>query len=1168
MQNMERLEDRRLLADVHPVGINFNDEALWDANFATSVAEAKKLGVTAVRLWLSFKTYSERANAWDPVPNWQTEAASRGMDYSNSPGAVMKRAFDLKHAGFSVMVAVVPKEGLVPTSTQQVKDLFTHFKNAKLTPGGSETLADVVDYWEIGNEPDLPSYWADSAIIGIENTTTAKTRGLKSYVDKFLIPAAQALRTGTNAADWEQVVSGGVSWKAEDLNTLLSHLKLRNGLGLIDMAGYHPYGRHDTESSPVITEQIDRVKSAANIAKSFAKPLSGTEWNVRGYSSGWQNNTTRAKWARMMDDVYKTLLVNNFKQLYYFAMLDNYVLRGGNTSARPASVLKHDASDTSLSGKSLSYIESWLKTPAVANEPFYSTFEKWQWGNISGVVVNSGSSASLAGRVVYIDVDNDGALDSNEPRGTTGSDGKYAIKYGTRQVPAGTHEVRVVLPSNFTSTDDDRTLTLGSQANATNVNFTLLHAAPEPATTGSVAGKLWNDTDADNVIDGSESGLSGHTVYLDLDNDSSRDANEPSAVTSGTGAYVINYDTTGTAPGTYALRQIIPGGWETTAVAPMVVVAANRTDTNVNQGSREIPITTGSVAGKLWQDDDADGVIDAGETALAGRTVFIDLDNDASLDAGERSAVTNSSGDFIIHYDTASNITAATHKLQQVIPALWEATTTAAAVTVAGNRTDTGFKLGSRLIPPPTGSIAGVLWQDDDADKSIDATEASLEGRTVWVDVDGDLSRDAEEPSALTDAAGAFTIQYDTTVTPAGTYALRQTLPAGWEQTTLAKAANLRRGGLDAGLQLGSRVIPPITTGSLSGTLWNDADADNIIDSGEAFIAGRAVYVDLDNDNSFDAGEPTANTASNGTYTIAYNVLNVASGDYALRQVLPAGWEQTTPATTVTLAAERSDVNVNLGSRSTTPPVTAITVLEAESASFSGGTVRATNHAGYTGSGFADFAGNGSAATWTITRASAGTVSLDFRYANGSLANRPLQIVVNGAVVGTLNFAKTGAWTTWATNTLNNINLPAGTVTLRAQASTSVGGANVDSLTITESSVVTPPQPTDPKNAVISGYLWNDSDANGIKDTNETFTGARTVFLDTNGNKKLDAGEKSMNSDATGKYTFTGLAAGTYNVARVFPTGYRMSNSATGLLTVTLTASELVTTANIGTTDK
>ena len=59
-----------------------------------------------------------------------------------------------------------------------------------------------------------------------------------------------------------------------------------------------------------------------------------------------------------------------------------------------------------------------------------------------------------------------------------------------------------------------------------------------------------------------------------------------------------------------------------------------------------------------------------------------------------------------------------------------------------------------------------------------------------------------------------------------------------------------------------------------------------------------------------------------------------------------------------------------------------------------------TLHAGYTGSGFADYQGNGTGyVEWTVNVPTAGTYNLNIRYGNGGTADRPMSIQVNGTTV-------------------------------------------------------------------------------------------------------------------------------------------------------------------------
>jgi uncharacterized delta-60 repeat protein len=119
--------------------------------------------------------------------------------------------------------------------------------------------------------------------------------------------------------------------------------------------------------------------------------------------------------------------------------------------------------------------------------------------------------------------------------------------------------------------------------------------------------------------------------------------------------------------------------------------------------------------------------------------------------------------------------------------------------------------------------------------------------------------------------------------------------------------------------------------------------------------------------------------------------------------------------------------------------------LEAEDAVVSGAVV-ASAQPGYEGSGYGDYLHpSGDYIEWAVDAANAGTVSLKFRYANGSAGNRPLQLTVNGIVVNAnLAFPPTGSWTTWLISSAN-ANLVAGINTIRLTA-TGSSGPNVDNL--------------------------------------------------------------------------------------------------------------------------
>ncbi|MFF7250985.1 PQQ-dependent sugar dehydrogenase [Embleya sp. NPDC008237] len=136
---------------------------------------------------------------------------------------------------------------------------------------------------------------------------------------------------------------------------------------------------------------------------------------------------------------------------------------------------------------------------------------------------------------------------------------------------------------------------------------------------------------------------------------------------------------------------------------------------------------------------------------------------------------------------------------------------------------------------------------------------------------------------------------------------------------------------------------------------------------------------------------------------------------------------------------------------------------EAESAQVVKGKVE-SNHAGHTGTGFVNFdAVSDAYVEFTVQAEQPGATKLDFRYANGTADNRPLDITVNGTrAADDLSFPATGAWTTWKTASVTTA-LVAGTNKIRATTS-GVDGPNLDSLTVTPQGPADTEKPTAPKN--------------------------------------------------------------------------------------------------------
>ena len=103
----------------------------------------------------------------------------------------------------------------------------------------------------------------------------------------------------------------------------------------------------------------------------------------------------------------------------------------------------------------------------------------------------------------------------------------------------------------------------------------------------------------------------------------------------------------------------------------------------------------------------------------------------------------------------------------------------------------------------------------------------------------------------------------------------------------------------------------------------------------------------------------------------------------------------------------------------------------------------------------------------------------------------------------------------------------------------------------------------------ISGVVFRDFYLNGAQDSGEPGLAGQTVFLDTNNNGVLDAGETSTTTASNGAYSFPGLAPGSYTVRQVLLGGVLLStptssNTLSGSYSVNVAGDSAFTNKNFG----
>jgi probable HAF family extracellular repeat protein/predicted outer membrane repeat protein len=198
------------------------------------------------------------------------------------------------------------------------------------------------------------------------------------------------------------------------------------------------------------------------------------------------------------------------------------------------------------------------------------------------------------------------------------------------------------------------------------------------------------------------------------------------------------------------------------------------------------------------------------------------------------------------------------------------------------------------------GYLEGTAFNDANKNGEKDAGETPLAGWTVYVDANDNGVKDAGELSMVTDASGHYAFN---DLVP-GSFIVRIVQQNEWSQT-LPVLGDGQRLNLQPGQTLSSDfgIVNQATV--VSGTTWNDRNADGVMDAVEPVMGGRTVYWDVNDNGLLDAGEPSTISAADGSYTIR----NVLPGVRAIRQVVPGGWH----AVNVLGADEGGRVMINPG---------------------------------------------------------------------------------------------------------------------------------------------------------------------------------------------------------------------------------------------------------------
>ena len=417
---------------------------------------------------------------------------------------------------------------------------------------------------------------------------------------------------------------------------------------------------------------------------------------------------------------------------------------------------------------------------------------------------------------------------------------------------------------------------------------------------------------------------------------------------------------------------------------------------------------------------------------------------------------------------------------------------------------------GTHSVTLPAGqTITGVNFGE----------HPSISG-TVFVDLNGNGTLDGNEPGVAgatvflnvdgtgspannphttTSSSGAFSFGGQ----PAGTYTVMVQLPSNVTLSTGTQTATIGASGAGP-TNLAFGELP-----SIEGTVFTDANSNGQLDQGEQPINGRTVFLNIDG-TGVPANNPTTTSNADGVYYF----LGLAPGNYNVRDAAPTGTHITSPAQNINVTAGHLSSAVDFGE---VPP-------------------------SITGTVFTDLNGNGA-----------------FDANEPGVANRTVFLNIDGTGAPDANNPST---TTDASGVFGFAGLAAGSYTVME-----VLPNNVTLTTSAQTAAVTTGHPV--HNLVfgerpsITGTVFIDENTNLHLDAGEPGVAGQTVFIDANGNGALDTGETSTTTDANGAFSFTGLAAGNYNVAEVLQPGVTLTTD-----THSIAVSAGQTTANVNLGDR
>jgi len=425
-----------------------------------------------------------------------------------------------------------------------------------------------------------------------------------------------------------------------------------------------------------------------------------------------------------------------------------------------------------------------------------------------------------------------------------------------------------------------------------------------------IGGVVFNDINANGLVEANEGGLPGFTTYLDTNSNNTLDTGEPSTITDAQGQYRFN----GLPVGTYVVKGIAQTGFAQTTPDPVITVDPGINANFVNIGFSGGPVGPnpippslnipdglipgpGRIVGTKFNDLNGNSFPEPNEPVVAGIPIYLDINNNGIGEANEPFTITNTAGNYEF-----SNVPIGTYRVrEQLAPGVTQ-TTVDPAVSVGPGQTIV-YNFGNSTVfgqDAFSSSISGVVFEDTNNNDIYDAGDFGFAGHQIYIDLNANEFFDPGENSTTTNERGEYIFR----AVPPGTYNVRQNLLPGQDGQIQQVSANpgpitvVVPNDNPSGINFENAFIPA-TGNTISGIKFNDLNSNGFYEpfAGEAPIPGVEIFLDLNNDGQIQGFEPNQITGPDGSYGLSLD--HVEEGRYVLREVDRGGFYQTTPLVTV-----------------------------------------------------------------------------------------------------------------------------------------------------------------------------------------------------------------------------------------------------------------------------